>query len=91
LTNFNPHDIISLSNEREVLKMNNTIFTIKRDINVDIDKLTEAYEAWMEDILLDMLKNLGLSFDDADYIWTDEDLSEKVLNLVKIAMAKKFL
>jgi hypothetical protein len=91
LTNFNPHDIINVSNEREVLKMNNMTLTIKRDINVDIDKLTEAYEELMEDALLDMLKNLGLSFDDADYIWTDEDLSEKVLNLVKIAMAKKFL
>jgi hypothetical protein len=91
LTNFNPHDIINVSNEREVLKMNNMTLTIKRDINVDIDKLTEAYEELMEDALYDMLKNLGLSSDDADYIWNDEDLSEKVLNLVKIAMAKKFL
>jgi hypothetical protein len=91
LTNFNPHDIINVSNEREVLKMNNMTLTIKRDINVDIDKLTEAYEELIEDALLDMLEDLGLSSDDADYIWNDKDLSEKVLNLVKVAMAKKFL
>ncbi len=71
--------------------MNNRIFTIKRDINIDIDKLTEAYEEWMANILYDMLEDLNLSPDDADYIWNDEDLSEEVLKLVKLAMAKKFL
>lgn len=69
--------------------MNNGTLTIKRDINVDIDRLAEIYEGYMEDMLFDILKDLNLSSDEADYICNDDTLSETVLNLVKSAMAKK--